>query len=440
MIYPELDRRDVVSKVMDLARQAGASDAEADISLDDGVTVTVRNGSLESVEYHSDCVVAMVLYFGRRKAGVSLTEFSDAALQAAVDKAKSIAKFTEEDPFCELAPEALMLKKSLDLDLYYPWAITPSEMIQLALEGDAKARAQAGIAQTEAVAVSSLQAYSASANSRGFLQQDFSAQHEMAVSLIAKSGDEMERDGYYTLARRAEDLMSMDRVAHLAAERAVKRLHPQKIKTCKAPVIFLNEVSRSIFSHFISAISGGNLYRGASFLCDHLGRQIFPSHIEIYEEPLLKGALGSASYDQDAVATYGKHFAKEGRLDSYALGHYAALKMGLKTTANAGGVFNLFVSHQDLSLEDLLRQMGRGFLVTELMGQGANLMTGDYSRGAAGFWVDQGRLQYPVSGVTIASTLPQMFKNIVAISGDRDPRSSYQCGSLLISEMTIAGD
>lgn len=343
MITPELDYRPLTLELVDKAKQAGATDAELDISIEEGVTVTVRNSTLESIEYHRNCVMGMVLYFGHRKAGVSVSDLSMPALEAAIQKAKAIAEFTEEDPYSELAPEALMLKHQVDLELYHPWKITTPQMIALALQCDALTRGAAHISQTEAAAVSTFQSYSASANSRGFLQHQFSAQHEMSLSLIAEAKGDMERDGYYTASRQAEYLLTPEKLAAEAIDRTVKRLNPRTIKTGKMPVLFFHEVARSLFGHLVAAISGGNLYRQASFLCDRLGHSIFPANIQIHEQPLIRGGLASSAYDQDAVATYAKHFVRNGILENYVLGHYAAKKLGMTTTANAGGVFNLFV-------------------------------------------------------------------------------------------------
>lgn len=427
------------NQVLELSKKQGADQAEISCALEDGFTVNVRMGDVETVEYHHSHAVGITVYFGNKTASVTASDLSEKALIEAVGKACSIAQFTELDPCAGLANAELMAKNLPDLNLFHPWEISVDEAIAKSLACEALAREDKRITNSEGVSLSTQKSDHLYANSHGFIAAVPTTRHGISCLLIAEYDGSMERDYAYSQSRDPLDLLSLDALAELAVSKTVNRLGSRPISTRSAPVIFAAEVARGLIGSFLGAISGSNLYRKSSFLQDHLGKQVFSTRVNLFERPLIHKGLGSAAFDAEGVATRNQHFVKEGVLESYILNSYSARQLKMQTTANAGGLHNCFVTAGNLDFSELLDKMDTGFLVTELIGQGVNLVTGDYSRGAAGFWVEQGKVQYPVSGVTIAGNLRDMFLNTVAISNDIDHNGNVQIGSLLIEEMMIAG-
>lgn len=433
----------LVRRILEQARALGAGAAEVGVNHDLGLSVTVRKGEIETVEFNRDQGFGITVYFGHRKGSASTSDSSDRAIEDTVRAACNIARYTEEDPFSGLAEAALMpdAAKAPDLELYHPWGIAVEEAEALALECEARALGfDARIDNSEGASAATYQGCRVYGNSHGFVGGFSSTRHSLNCIVIASKDGDMQRDYWYTVARDAAKLETAAAVGDKAGERTVARLGAHPISTRQAPVIYAAEIASGILGHFIAAVSGGALYRKASFLLDALGKQIFPRGITIDERPLLRGAMGSAWFDSDGVATGDKAFVRDGVLESYMLGVYSARQLGMQSTGNAGGVHNLFISTGDKTRAELLRAMDTGFLVTELMGYGINMVTGDYSRGAAGFWVENGEIQFPVEGVTIAGNLADMFKGIVEVGADVDTRGNLQTGSILIDEMTIAGN
>jgi len=432
---------DIMKTVLNLAKKKGASDASVAVNLDSGFSVDVRMGNVETVAFSEDQGVGVNVYIGQSKGSASSSDTSPAALDAMVTAAYEIAQVSAADSCFGLPDRELMSNQYADLDLYYPWQLKPAEAIEKALYCEKRALAlDKRITNSDGVQVSTYTFCLGHANSQGFKGFVQSSRHSVSCSLIAQEGEGMQRDYDYTTARCADDLMNLDALAQSAVTRATSRLGAQKIKTQKAPVIFSSRLSSGLFSSFVGAITGNNLYRKNSFLLDSLDKQIFPAGIRVHEQPHLLRGLGSAPFDGEGVLTRNNVLVDDGRLHQYVLSTYSARKMGLKTTANSGGVFNLTVDPTAGDLPDLLKKMGTGLLVTELMGQGVNILTGDYSRGAAGFWVENGIIQYPVEEITIAGNLKTMFRHIAGIGTDINPNISTHCGSVLIDEMMIAGE
>lgn len=430
----------LVENLLSRAKAAGATSAEVDTGINQGFSVSVRKGSVEQIEFNRDKSVDITVYIGKRSGSASTTDLSESALQSTVDAACHIAKFTDEDECGGLADIEDLAKVMPDLDLYHPWDITPQGAIDLALACESTALAfDKRITNSDGADVSTYQGLSVYGNSLGFMGASTSSRHGMSCMVIAEYKGDKERDYEYTVSRKASDLMSPILLGEAAGKHTVARLNPRKLKTQKAKVIFRADVAPSLLKSFIGAISGGNLYRKSTFLFDSMGQKIFPDHINLYETPFLKQALGSSSFDSDGVACSEKHFIKDGVVNSYVLSVYAARKLKMKPTGNGGGVHNLHITHSGETLPQLLKTMGTGFLVTELMGQGVSLTTGDYSQGAAGFWVKNGEIQYPVSGVTVAGNLKEMFANIISVAGDVDRRRNILTGSILLEEMMVAG-
>lgn len=430
----------VADKVMKLAKQEGANQAEISGAIENGFSVNVRMGEVETVEYHQSNAIGLTVYFNHSTASVTTSDLSDDALTKAVKTACHIIKFTEKDPCAGLADAALMATEFHDLSLYHPWEITVEEAIEKSLNCEHEARLlDKRITNSEGVSLVTQQSQHVYANSHGFKAIEPATRHSMSCMLVAEQDGLMERDYSFTLARDHHDLLSTDALAELAVSKTVNRLGSKSISTRKAPVIFSAEVARSLIGAFLQAINGNNLYHKSSFLLDHLGKQVFSNNINLYERPFIHKGLGSSSYDAEGVATRNQHFVTHGFLERYILNSYSARQLGMQTSANAGGLHNCFVTAGELTFPELLNQMDHGLLVTELFGQGVNLVTGDYSRGAVGFWVEKGKVKYPVSGITIADNLRNMFLNVVAISNDIDRNGNIQIGSMLIEEMVIAG-
>lgn len=426
-------------QVLAWAKSMGASDAEVSARVDQGLAVGVRQRSVETLEFSRDQGLGVTVYFGQRQGAASTSSLQPEAIRETVEAACHIARFTEEDPVAGLADAAQMATEFPDLDLDHPWSLTPDEAVDLALSCEAAGLDQAGISNSDGASVNTGRELSVLANSRGFMGLHRGTQHSMSCVLIAGEKADMQRDYWYTTSRLPEGLETAESVGAEAARRALSRLGARSVPTCQVPVLFSPQMSATLVSHFMSAIAGGALYRRSSFLLDALGETLFPQWLNLYEQPWLKQAPGSAAYDRDGVATRENHFVHEGQLSLYQLSVYSARKLGLETTGNAGGVHNLSVSTTGQSQEALLGEMGRGLYVTELMGQGVNMVTGDYSRGAAGFWVENGEIQYPVSEITIAAHLKQLFSQLQAVGADTDRRGNIRTGSWLVDGMTVAG-
>lgn len=432
----------IVDDMLNLAREQGASAAEASASTGKGLSVTVRLGEVESIEYHQDKGLGVTVYLGQSKGSASTSDFSRKALSETVSAALTIARHTAADPFAGLADPELLAKDFPDLDLYHPWSIDADTAADLARRCEAAARdSDPRIHNSEGGSLGTGEGTSVYGNSLGFMGSSRSSRHSLSCSVIAEdSKGGMQRDYWYDVARAADALATPEAIGKIAAQRALRRLDARKVATTKAPVLFENQVASSLIGHLASAISGGSLYRKSSFLVDSLGKQIFPEHIRIYEEPLRRLGLGSCSFDGEGVATRNRDIISGGVLEGYILDSYSARKLNMKTTGNAGGAHNLTLQPGKASLDELLRQMGRGLLVTELIGFGINMVTGDYSRGAAGFWVEHGEIQYPVEEITIAGTLQGMFQGMCAVGNDLLIHGNTGCPSILIDEMMIAGD
>jgi len=432
--------REKVERIIEEARRQGASASEVSVSMEQGLSTTVRQGEVETVEFNRDQGFGITLYVGQSKGSASTTGSGDEAFRETVAAALAIARHASQDEFAGLADATLMARELPDLDLYHPWSITPEQAIEQALSCESAAfDFDARIRNADGTSLNTHQGCRAYGNSNGFIGGYCSTRHSLSCVMIAESEGQMQRDYFYDVNRIGEALIDPQTIGRRAAERAVRRLGARPIPTCEVPVLFAPELATGLFSHFIAAISGGNLYRKASYLEDALGQTLFPEWLSLDERPHIPRALGSASYDGDGLATYAKPFVENGRLISYVLSTYSGRKLGMPSTANAGGVHNLFVSHGEEDQAALLRRMGRGLLVTELMGQGLNLVTGDYSRGAGGYWVENGEIQFPVQEVTIAGNLRDMFRQIVAIGCDIETRGNVRTGSVLIERMMVAG-
>jgi len=438
-----LDQIAVKQLMEDILREAktqGASSAEVGIGLNKGFSVTARERDVESIEYNQDKHIGITVYFGHRTGSASLSDIRPEAIREAVKAACNIAKFTDEDKYSGLADKAELGFHYPELPNHFAWPISVEHAAELAVECEQRALAKdKRIICSEGVTITTADGLHGYGNSNGFLGVYPSTTHEISCVLVAKQKDEMQRDYYYSVSVDPDELTPIGEIADLAVERTVRRLGSQRLSTRQTPVIYVAEEARGLLGHFVSAIQGSHLYRKSSFLLDHLGQMIFPETIDLYEQPHLPKALGSAPFDDNGVATRNNIFIEKGKLKSYSLGVYAARKLGLKTTANAGGVHNLFITTGQKNLAQLLKTMDTGLLITELMGQGVNLVTGDYSRGAAGFWVEKGVIQYPVEEITIAGNLKEMFKQIVEVGNDVDTRGNVRTGSILIENMMIAG-
>jgi len=438
---PEL--KNIVSDALAQARSRGATQAEADVSLQKGLTTTVRLGEVETVEYQRDRGMGVTVYFGKRKGSASTADLSARAVAETVEKACDIARYTAEDDCAGLADPDELARDIPDLDLDHPWDLAPEQAVELARACEAAGRSvDTRITNSEGATVGSHRGVRVYGNSHGFLQGYPSTSHSVSCVLLAQTGDDMQRDYWYSSARDARDLESAEVIGRKAGERAVTRLGARKIATQKARVLYAPEVARGLIGHFLGAVRGSSQYRKSSFLLGAAGQQVFPDFLELRERPHIRKGLGSSPFDGEGVATRDRELVNDGTLQGYVLGSYSARKLGLRTTGNAGGTHNLLVESKKggIALDSLMRELGTGLLVTELMGQGVNGVTGDYSRGASGYWVENGASVYPVHEITIAGNLKDMYRNIAAIGSDVDLRGSVRVGSILISEMTIAGE
>lgn len=431
---------DLAAEVLDRCRAGGATEAEVGLSIATGLEVNVRMGEVETISHTRDRALSVTVYIGRRKGSASTADLAPASIAATVGHALAIARHTGEDPAAGLADPARYPTEFPDLDLDHPWPVTVEAAIDLALAAEAAGRAvDRRIVNSDGASVSTGRSLSVEANTAGFLGVERGTRHSLSCSLIAADGEGMQRDDWYSTARAATDLEDPEAIGRRAAERALARLSARKLGTRECPVLYVPEVARSLVGHLVGAVSGGALYRKASFLLDHAGRRIFPTWFSIREEPHLRRGHGSRVFDADGVATQASDLVRDGVLVRYVLGTYSARKLGLESTGNAGGIHNLVVEPGELGFAELLREMGTGLVVTELMGQGVNLVTGDYSRGAAGFWVEGGELAHPVEEVTIAGNLREMYARIAAVGNDVDRRSAILTGSILVERMTVAG-
>ena len=430
----------IVANVLEEAKNQGASAAEVGLSIERGLSVTCRLGAVETIEHHRDQGLGITVFFGQQKGSASLTDLTDDSIKDGVKAACSIARFSGEDRFSGLPDSDRLATQFPDLDVCHPWELSADQAITLALDCETVARElDPLITNSEGATVNSHQGISVLGNSLGFLNGYESTRHSLSCSVIGQQGDDMQRDYWYSVARNANDLESSRHVGAMAAERVVRRLGAQSLSSRQCPVLYAPEVAASLLGHFIGAISGGSLYRKSSFLLDALETQVFPEFIRIHEQPFLPKALGSSAYDGEGVAASAHDIVTDGILASYVLGSYSARKLGMESTGNAGGVHNLTIEPGDQNQQGLLATMDTGLLVTELIGQGVNQVTGDYSRGAAGFWVEGGVIQYPVEEITIAGNLKDMYQNIVAVGNDVDLRRNTRTGSILVAQMTVAG-
>jgi len=431
----------LAARVLSHAATRGATAAETEISESIGHSTTVRRGEVETIEYTRDKGLGVTVYVGQRRGHASTTDLSDQAVSDAVDKALTIARFTAEDDCAGLADRALLAREFPDLDLFHPWGLTVEQSIEAARRCEAAALAvDPRITNTEGATLGTQESQFVYANTLGFMAGFPSTRHYLSCAVIVGKDDAMQRDDWYTTARDAIDMEGAERVGEIAGQRALRRLGARKIETVQVPVLFEAPLATGLIGHFVSAVSGGNLYRKSSFLLDSQGKQVFAPFVTIAERPHLAKGLASSAFDEEGVATRARNVVEAGVVQGYFLGSYSARKLGLVTTGNAGGSHNLVLEGGTDDLAGLMRRMGRGLLVTELLGMGVNGVTGDYSRGAAGFWVEGGEIAYPVEEVTIASNLKDMFLGMVAVGSDTVVRGSRTSGSILIERMTVAGE
>ena len=430
----------IAKQAVELAKRLGADQAEAGVSYDEGLSVTVRMGELESVERQRDRGLAVTVYCNARKGSASTTDFDAASVEEIVRKALSIGSFTTADEYAGLADAALMAVDPPDLDLYFPWDLDVEHATELALRAENAARGvDARISNSEGATVGGGGGWRLYANSHGFVGGYPTSTYSTSCSVVAKSSGSLERDHWYTVSRRPADLESPESVGEESARRALARLDARPISTRVVPVIFPAEIAKGLFGHLVAAIRGTAQYRRASFLVGAAGKQVLPSFVDITEDPLIPRALASAPFDGEGVATKRRELVTAGVLQGYVLSSYSARRLGLPTTGNAGGVHNLLVRPTAGPLAELIEGCEEGFVVGELLGHGVNVVTGDYSRGAAGFWVERGEIVHPVHEVTIAGTLQELYRNIRAIGSDVDSRGTVRCGSVLVDGLTLGG-
>jgi PmbA protein len=436
------DLESIIQLSLEEARVRGASQAEAAVSQDTGLSVAVRLGEVETLEHQRDRSMGITVYFGHRKGSASTADFSLEAVRGAVAKACSIARFTAEDSCAGLAEPELMTREPPNLDLAHPWEVTADEAIEIARNCEAAALGfDARINNSEGASVATHRGLHVYGNSHGFVGGYPTTSHTVSCVVLAGSGEDMQRDYWYTSSRDWRDLESGEAVGRESARRTLARLGPRKLTTRRAPVLFVPELARGLIGHFIAAIRGSSQYRQSSFLLNAAGKQVFPAGFRISERPHIPKAVGSAPFDEEGVMTRDRELIEDGVLTGYILSSYSARKLGLVTTGNAGGPHNLLVAPTfDGGLNELQRRLGTGLVVTELMGQGVNTVTGDYSRGAAGYWVENGEIQFPVAEITIAGNLTAMLRGIVAVGNDVDARGAVRVGSVLLDELTIAGE
>ena len=443
-IHTQDQLQQLARDVLGFAREQGGSDAAVEISEGSGLSVSVRRGKIETIEQNKDKGMGVTVYIGQKRGNASTSDFSPSALRATVDAAYNIARFTAEDDCAGLADADMLEMAPRDLRLCYPWQISTEEAVVLAQRAEAAAfDVDPRITNSEGASVHVQQSHFVAANSRGFSGGYPFSRHTLSVAPIAGKGARMQRDDWYTSVRDPKKMADPEAVGRYAAERALARLNARKLDTRTCPVLFEAPLAAGLLGSFVQATSGGALYRKSTFLLDSLGQSVFPSHIQILEDPHVIGAVGSAPFDEEGVRTVRRDVVKDGVVQGYFLSSYSARKLGMKTTGNAGGSHNLTMSSSKTKRGDdfagMIRKMDRGLLVTELMGQGTNYVTGDYSRGASGFWVENGVIQYPVEEITIAGNMKDMFQKIVGIGNDVLTRGNKQTGSILLENMVVAG-
>jgi len=433
--------QDKVAMVLEQARKQGASGAEAGAGLDEGLAATARMGEVETVEYHCDQSLGVTVYFGGRKGSASTSDLSDASLRETVEAACAIARHASEDPCAGLPDPDSLAREIPDLDLNHPWALGADRAIELAIECEQAALTHhREIVNSEGATVNTHHGIRVLGNTLGFLHGYPASRHSLSCAVVGKRGGQMQRDYWYTVARDPLELEAPQAVGLKAAQRTIARLGARSLSTRQVPVIYAAEIASSLIGHFLAGVRGGNLYRKTSFLVDSLGKSIFPDFVHIHEQPHIPKGIGSAPYDNEGVATRAHDLVHGGKVASYILDSYSARKLEMETTGNAGGVHNVVIDPGASDRARLLKEMGTGLLVTELMGHGINLVTGDYSRGAAGFWIENGEIQYPVEEITIAGNLKDMFAGLLAVGSDVDRRGNIRTGSLWLDNMTVAGN
>lgn len=436
--------KEIAADILRHAKALGASDAATEISEGDGLSVSVRRGEIETIEHNRDKTVGVTVFIGKKRGNASTSDFSPAALRDTVAAAYNIARFTAEDDAAGLAEADLLETAPPDLDLFHPWALSADEAVEIARRAEAAAfDTSPQIRNTEGASVSAQHSQFVLATTQGFMAGYPYSRHFIACSPIAGSGRNMQRDDWYSSKRSAADLAAPESIGRYAAERALSRLGARGLDTRKVPVLFEAPLAAGMLGAFVQAVSGGALYRKTTFLVDSLGKPVFADHVQVVEDPHVPRAMGSAPFDEEGVKTRARSVVRDGVVDGYFLSTYSARKLGMRTTGNAGGSHNLSMRSSKTragdDFEAMLKKLGTGLLLTELMGQGVNYVTGDYSRGASGFWVENGVIQYPVEEITVASTLQQMFHGIVAIGADALVRGTKEVGSVLIDQMTVAG-
>lgn len=439
--YEQDQLKGIADDALRHAAAAGASSAELDIHEGFGQTVSVRRDEVETIEYNRDKGMSVTVYIGKQRGHASTSDLTPEAVRTTVDAALSIARLTASDEFAALADADLLAKSFPDLDLYHPWGLSVDDAVRIARDCERAAfAADSRINNSDGATVSAQQAHFVYANSNGFVAGYPSTRHYVGCAVTAGKGDNMQRDSWWSMARAHEDLDAWEEVGATAGKRTARRLDAKKLSTRKTPVVFESPVASSLLGHYVAAVSGTSLYRKQSFLLDSLGSRVFPKFVQIDELPHLKRGLASGVFDNEGVATRPRQVVKNGVVKGYFLGSYAARKLGMSSTGNAGGAHNLVMRSTGDAFDAMLKNMGRGLLVTDLLGHGTNMVTGDYSRGAAGFWIENGELAFPVHEVTVAGNLKEMFASIAAIANDALTRTSRQTGSILIDGMTVAGD
>lgn len=441
LAFPDAESfKNIVADTLKMALGKGATEAEAGLSVSQGLSIATRMREVETIEHQQDNGLGISVYFGQHKGTASTSNLDPEAIRKTVEAACNIAKYTSQDPCAGLADKELIATEFKALDLYHPWDITPEAAIELALECEASALDfDPRVVNSDGASVDMSAGVSVYGNTHNFLQAQHKTRHSLSCSVIGEADGNMQRDYWYDISRNASHLASAKSIGEKAAERTVRRLNARKLKTQSAPILFVPEIARSIIGHFTSAISGSAQYRKASFLLDAVGSQVFPEFVQLSELPFEKQSLGSANFDSEGVAIKQASLVVDGVIQNYLLDSYAARKLSLKSTGHGSGVHNLTLNNTGKSFDECLKTMHTGLLVTELMGHGANTVTGDYSRGAAGFWVEKGEIQYPVEEITIAANLKEMFMGIAEVGNDIDKLSNIRTGSILIDNMTIAG-
>jgi PmbA protein len=430
--------REAASRLMMLAGRAGTA-AEVSLSVDEGFTLKVRQGQADKVEFLHSQGLSLVVFDGTARGAASTSDLTPASLERLFQSAAALARLTQPDPFAGLADATAMAVDIPDLDLCHPWEMDVEHALQLGLEGESLALAEAGIDRCEAFSVSTSRGVRLYANTHGLIVDVPASRHSLGCSVIAREGDAMHRDSWGISRRDASLLPAVAEVAGRAADQVRKRLGARKIATCRVPVLFQADMASGLIASLLSAISGGSLFRKSSFLLDSLGTQVLPSFLSVRESPRLRGGMGSSPIDGDGLATREQYFIRNGDVVSYLLSTYSARKLSMQSTANAGGARNVMVEGPGMPLPALMKQMGSGLLVTELMGQGINLVTGDYSRGAAGIWIENGEPAHAVHEITIAGNLGDMLGGIIGLGNDIDDRGNIRCGSILVEQMMVAG-